>query len=79
MISLSPVTSMYQVGLLDPAAIVALRDTREQIGLDLSPLQSIERTLPTGDYSCLGLEWEVAIEVKGSIEDLLTVVGRGRD
>ena len=67
---------MYQVGLLDPAAIVALRDTREQIGLDLSPLPSIERTLPTGDYSCLGLEWEVAIEVS-SIEGLADGLGRG--
>ena len=55
--------------------IVAVVDTREQLPLDLSPLQSLRGTLATGDYSLKGLEHVVAIERK-TLSDLLACVGR---
>lgn len=64
---------------LDPSKVVAVRDTREQVGLDLGPLSVVDGTLPTGDYSIRGMEHEVAIELKGDLSDLLAVVGRERD
>lgn len=64
---------------LPPEAVTAIRDTREQIGVDVSPLAVRMGTLSTGDYSVAGLESEVAIELKGSIEDLLACVGRDRE
>ena len=63
---------------LDPSQVVAIVDTREQLPLDLSPLQTEQGTLPTGDYSLKGLEHHVCIERK-SLDDLLGCVGRDRD
>lgn len=63
---------------LDPAAVTAICDTREQLPLDLSPLKTISGTLRTGDYSVLGLETQVCIERK-SLSDLLGCMGGGRD
>ncbi len=63
---------------LDPSAVVVIRDTREQVGLDLTPL-TVVAGLATGDYGCRGLESEIAVELKGDITDLLTVVGREPD
>ena len=63
---------------LRPDQVVAVIDSREQTPLDLSPLQTIVSTLPTGDYSIAGLEDVVAIERK-SLGDLLSCVGRERE
>jgi DNA excision repair protein ERCC-4 len=63
---------------LDPAAVVAIIDTREQVPLDLTPLQSEAGTLSTGDYSVRGLEAIVAIERK-SLSDLLGCIGGERE
>lgn len=63
---------------LDPADITAIIDTREQRPWDLSPLKTVEGTLPTGDYSVVGLEHDISIERK-SLEDLLGCVGQHRE
>jgi len=39
---------------LKPEAVTAIIDTREQMPLDLSPLQTVTGTLDTGDYSIVG-------------------------
>jgi hypothetical protein len=64
---------------LNPASVVAIRDTREQVGLDLSPLGITKGTLATGDYSAQGFAREIAIELKGTLSDLLCCVGRERE
>ncbi len=63
---------------LDPEQLAAIRDTREQHPLDLSPLKQVSGTLVTGDYSLVGLENIIAIERK-SLGDLISCVGRERD
>jgi DNA excision repair protein ERCC-4 len=60
-----------------PEDLTAVVDTRERRPLDLSPLRACYGTLPTGDYSVLGLEHVVAIERK-SLPDLVGCVGRHR-
>jgi ERCC4-type nuclease len=64
---------------LRPDQVTAIVDTREQLPLDLAPLQAVAGTLATGDYSVQGLESVVAIERKG-LGDLLGCIGveRGR-
>lgn len=64
--------------MLKPEDVCALIDTREQLPLDLEPLQTVAAALPTGDYSVRGLEHVVAIERK-SLSDLLCCVGRERE
>ncbi len=61
-----------------PEQITAIVDTREQLPLDLAPLQTTAGTLTTGDYSIVGLEGVVAIERK-SLSDLLGCVGQHRE
>jgi DNA excision repair protein ERCC-4 len=61
-----------------PEQICALVDTREQNPLNLSPLAVQTASLPTGDYSVLGLEHVIALERK-SAEDMLGCIGRERD
>ena len=63
---------------LDPARVVAIVDTREQLPLRLDPLQTELGTLQAGDYSVRGLEHLVAIERK-SLGDLLSCVGTARE
>ncbi len=63
---------------LRPEDVVAIIDTREQMPLDLSPLQSEPGTLDTGDYSIKGLTDFVSVERK-SLDDLLGVIGRDRE
>ena len=63
---------------LHPEAVTAIVDTREQIPLDLSPLQSATGTLTTGDYSVMGLEGIIAVERK-SLPDLLGCIGQHRE
>ena len=63
---------------LRPEHVVAIIDTREQLPLDLSPLQSVAGSLTTGDYSVRGLESIIAIERKG-LSDLLGCVGQERE
>jgi DNA excision repair protein ERCC-4 len=63
---------------IEPSKVVALVDTREQLPLDLSPLQVEPATLATGDYTLKGLESLVAVERK-SLDDLLGCVGRERE
>lgn len=58
--------------------VVAIIDTREQLPLDLSPLQAVAGSLPTGDYSVCGLENIVAVERKG-LGDLLACIGAERE
>ncbi len=59
---------------LKPEAITAIIDNREQLPLDLSPLQTAWGTLAAGDYSVSGLEHLVAVERK-SLSDLISCVG----
>ena len=61
-----------------PDWIIAIQDTREQLPLNLQPLQVKVGTLATGDYSVKGLEQFVAIERK-SREDLIACVGAERE
>jgi DNA excision repair protein ERCC-4 len=61
-----------------PESITAIVDSREQLPLDLSPLQMITGTLATGDYSIVGLESIVAIERK-SQGDLFSCIGGERE
>lgn len=63
---------------LRPESITAVIDSREQLPLNLSPLQTVRATLTTGDYSLVGLENHVAIERK-SLGDLLSCVGGERE
>ena len=63
---------------LRPEQVTAVVDTREQIPLDLSPLQTVAGTLTTGDYSVKGLEAVIAIERK-SLSDLLGCIGQHRE
>ncbi|MGN6544490.1 MAG: hypothetical protein ACTHK7_05545, partial [Aureliella sp.] len=62
---------------LDPAAVTAIVDTREQTPLDLAPLRVQPGTLDTGDYALAGCD-SVRIERK-SLPDLIACVGRERD
>ena len=64
--------------ILKPEHVVAIRDSREQLPLDLSPLKMVSGTLATGDYSVAGLEQSVSIERK-SLPDFLGCVGRERE
>ena len=63
---------------LKPEMVTAIVDSREQLPLDLAPLQTVAGTLATGDYSVQGLEHIVAIERK-SLPDLLGCIGRDRE
>jgi DNA excision repair protein ERCC-4 len=63
---------------LRPEQVVAVIDTREQLPLDLAPLQSERGTLATGDYSVKGLVDVIAIERK-SLQDLLGCIGGERE
>jgi len=58
--------------------VTTIVDTREQTPLDLAPLQTTAGTLPTGDYSVLGLESIIAIERK-SLGDMLACIGGERE
>jgi ERCC4-type nuclease len=69
--------SMKLPAKLDPSAVTAIVDTREQTPLDLAPLRVQAGTLSTGDYALAGCD-SVRIERK-SLEDLLACVGRERD
>lgn len=62
---------------LPDSTITALIDTREQQPLDLIGLRTEAATLPTGDYSVLGLEHVVCVERK-SLDDLVACCGRER-
>jgi DNA excision repair protein ERCC-4 len=63
---------------LRPDQVTAVCDSREQLPLDLSPLQMVRGTLPTGDYSVVGLERVISIERK-SLSDLLGCIGGERE
>ncbi|MFH1266678.1 MAG: hypothetical protein ABIK89_13190 [Planctomycetota bacterium] len=63
---------------LKPEQVCAVIDTREQIPLDLAPLQVTQGTLATGDYSVRGLEPFVAVERK-SLPDRIGCVGVERE
>ena len=63
---------------LQPCEVVAIVDTREQAPFDLHPLQMVEGTLSTGDYSFRGGEDICRIERK-SIADLVACCGRERE
>lgn len=63
---------------LRPSDLTFIVDSREQLPLDLAPVQTITGTLPTGDYSVVGLELVVAVERK-SLPDLLGCIGQERE
>ncbi len=69
---------MRRRSTIEPSDVTAIIDNREQLPLDLSPLRTTPGTLQTGDYSCLGLEDEIAIERK-SMADLISCVGVERE
>ena len=56
-----------------------IQDTREQNGYNFSSEQTcsgtIEKKLDTGDYSILGLEDQICIERKASVEELAINLG----
>lgn len=58
-------------------------DTREQRPFDFAPIEPKIRiqkgTLQTADYSIMGLENEVCVERKGTVEELLGNIGTGRE
>lgn len=58
--------------------VVAIVDSREQLPLDLQPLQVERRKLDTGDYSLKNYEHLVAIERK-SLSDLVGSATFGRE
>lgn len=58
---------------LNPENVVAIIDSREQNPLDLTPLQTVQGSLQTGDYGLQGCD-EIRIERK-SLSDLLACVG----
>jgi len=62
---------------LKPEMVVAVIDSREQLPLNLVPLQVEVKCLDTGDYSVRGLESIIAIERK-SLGDLLGCIGGDR-
>ena len=63
---------------LRPDQVTAIIDNREQLPLDLSPLQTVAGTLATADYSVRGLETVVAVERK-SLSDMLGCIGQHRE
>src|SRR5947208_2756420 len=63
---------------LRPEDVTAGIDPKEQLPLDLSPLRTISLSMPTGDYTVVGLQHVVAIERK-SAEDMLACIGRERE
>lgn len=63
---------------LQPHQVVAIRDSREQLPWNLSPLAMVEGSLQTGDYSFRGGEQLCRIERK-RLDDLLACVGRERE
>lgn len=63
---------------LDPSLVTAITDTREQTPVNLAPLRTIRGTLPTGDYSVVGLEHVIAVERK-SLDDLVACCGVERE
>ncbi len=58
--------------------LTAKIDTREQLPLDLTPMKVITGTMPTADYTIVGLENYVVGERK-SAEDMLGCIGRERE
>lgn len=44
--------------------VLAIADTREKYPLDLAPLNVVRKCLKTGDYSVLGYESSITVELK---------------
>ncbi len=63
---------------LKPQDVLCAIDTREQCPVDLSPMPSELRTLPTGDYGLAALPHLCAVERK-SESDLLSCIGIERE
>ncbi len=61
-----------------PEDLTVIIDNREQLPWNLAPMKTERGTLPTADYSILGLEHQIAVERK-SLADLLGCIGGGRD
>lgn len=61
-----------------PEDLTVICDSREQLPWDLTPMKCERGTLPTADYSVLGLEHHIAVERK-SLADLLGCIGGGRE
>ena len=59
-------------------ALTAIRDTREQDGYTLAPMDLRVEGLQTGDYSVAGLEDMIALERK-TLPDLVSCIGSGRE
>ncbi len=63
---------------LEIGDVTVVVDNKEGLPYDLAPLRQVKGTLPTGDYSVVGLEHLVSVERK-SLTDLLGCVGTNRD
>lgn len=63
---------------LKPEMLTVIVDTREQLPFNFAPMKWEIGTLPTGDYSILGLEHKIAVERK-SLSDILGCMGGGRE
>lgn len=61
-----------------PEDLTVIVDSREQLPWDFGPMKCERGTLPTADYSILGLEHQIAVERK-SLPDLLGCIGGGRE
>ena len=64
--------------ILKPENVTVIVDSREQLPYSLQPLQSVQGTLQSGDYSVRGLEHDLAVERK-SVDDLAHCIGQDRD
>ncbi len=63
---------------LDYKDVTAIYDTREQKPLNLNPIHAVRRCLKTGDYSVLGHEDKITVEVK-ALDDFIGCCTWGRE
>lgn len=63
---------------LDYQDVTAIFDSREQKPLTLDPLKSIKKYLKTGDYSVVGYEDNITVEVK-ALDDFIGCCTWGRE
>ncbi len=64
--------------ILDHTKLTAIIDTREQKPLNLTPFKVIRKSIPTGDYSLVGLESHICVERK-EFSDLVGCMTSSRE
>ena len=63
---------------LMPESVLVVRDSREQIPLDLAPMPTVDGCLPTGDYA-LAAAPSIAVVERKSLPDLIACCGQERE